>query len=222
MRRYFCLAFPQRLVNPGVLQRNGRLRSEHFENGAAVRREGARRQIVFQIENSDEFCLPQDWQAKHGLRLRLQQVFVGGEVARVRTGVGEDHSLASSLDIIEDRRGDAWERFRWRLIEFDLPAGADRSEQLGAGLDKQIAFLGARIFHDDPQQRLRELLPHHLARDGLLRLGDRRHVQLFRARRRRFRVRRSFSPKARDATRQAASPWRPRPSAHSSTAPLAR
>ena len=52
-------------IKPRILKRDCCLRRKNFQHRYALRRENARRQIVFQIENTDEFPLINQWQRKN-------------------------------------------------------------------------------------------------------------------------------------------------------------
>ena len=45
------------VIKPRILERDGCLRREHLQHGDAVRSENAWREIVFEIEETAEFCL---------------------------------------------------------------------------------------------------------------------------------------------------------------------
>src|SRR5215470_8146554 len=51
-------------IKPRILQRNRGLRSKHLQHRDAPGRENARRQIVFKIENADQFSLIDQWQTE--------------------------------------------------------------------------------------------------------------------------------------------------------------
>src|SRR5262249_61790823 len=53
-------------IEPRILKRNCGLRSKHLQHRDALGRENARRQIVFKIENADEFSLVDQWQTENG------------------------------------------------------------------------------------------------------------------------------------------------------------
>src|SRR5215813_5590968 len=53
-------------IEPRILKRNRGLRSKHLQHRDAFGRENARRKIVFQIENTDEFSLVDQWQTENG------------------------------------------------------------------------------------------------------------------------------------------------------------
>src|SRR5580658_8777913 len=58
-------AAPQIGIKSGVFERNGRLRSQQFQHCYAVRRKGARSQLVLEKKYADKLRLVDDWQAQN-------------------------------------------------------------------------------------------------------------------------------------------------------------
>src|SRR5579863_10313625 len=69
-------AAPQIGIKAGILQRNGGLRSQQFQHGDAVRREGARSQVVLEKKHTHKLRLVENWQAQDGLGALLPYIFI--------------------------------------------------------------------------------------------------------------------------------------------------
>src|SRR5215475_4399479 len=75
----FPFAICQIEIEARILKRNRRLRSKHLQYRDAVRRENVRRQVVFKIENADEFALVDQGQAENGTGTTLNNVGIGSK-----------------------------------------------------------------------------------------------------------------------------------------------
>src|SRR5271170_7259494 len=63
-------------IKPRILQRNCDLRSQQFQHGNAVRREGAWSQVVLEKKHADKLRLVDDWQAEDGFGALLPHILV--------------------------------------------------------------------------------------------------------------------------------------------------
>src|SRR6516164_2045624 len=80
-------------IKPRILERDCRLGRKHFQHGDAVRGEYVRRQIVFKVENSDDFSLVDQWQTEDGTGAAPNDIRIGGKRA-LRRCIVDNHGLS--------------------------------------------------------------------------------------------------------------------------------
>src|SRR5262249_46838832 len=64
-------------IKPRILERDRRLRRQHLQHRDALGRENARSQMVFKIENANQFSLVDQWQTENGAGTTLNDVGIG-------------------------------------------------------------------------------------------------------------------------------------------------
>src|ERR1700692_4529971 len=114
-------------IELGVFERNRGFRSQHLQHGDPVRGEGARSQIVLQIECADELGLFDDRQAQDGSGALRPHILV----LRVQVpdrSVIKDHALPRPDHVMKCRLG----QVRWR--DGCLSNGDHHSAVAGGGL----------------------------------------------------------------------------------------
>ncbi len=87
-------------IELGVFERNRGLRSQHLQHCDPVRGEGARSQIVLQIECADELGLFEDRQAQDGSGVLRPHILVLRVQVRGRSII-EDHTLPCPDDVLK-------------------------------------------------------------------------------------------------------------------------
>ena len=157
-------------IEVGILQRNRGLRSQQLQHCNPVRREGARSQIVLQIECADKLRLFDDGQAQDGSGVLLPHILV----LRIQVpdrSVIKDHALPCPDDVLKRGFGE----IKWCddcLSNGDLdPAVAGGGLRLDPRLiapqkDEQTP-LGPCMLHRDSHELLDQLAKDNLARECL-------------------------------------------------------
>src|SRR6516162_974627 len=85
-------------IEPRVLERDCRLRRKHLQHHDALRRENARCQIVFKIENANDLSLVDQWQTENGTDVTLNNIGIGRKRA-LRRRIIENHGLSRAYYI---------------------------------------------------------------------------------------------------------------------------
>jgi len=64
-------------IKPRILKGYRCLERKHLQDADAVTSENVRGQVIFEVENTDEFALVDQWQSENGARAALNDVGIG-------------------------------------------------------------------------------------------------------------------------------------------------
>ena len=170
-----ALTILQVAIEPRILEGYRCLRCEHLQDRDPVRREYARRQVVFKIENAREVRLVDQRQTQNGPDAMVKDVGIRRKGVLCR-GIIENHVVSSSHHVANDGlRQHGRVGGGIPLVHRDgIAAGGClrlNQELIALWADEKTAF-SAGVLDRRAHETVDERFQHHLARDRLRRLSS--------------------------------------------------
>src|SRR5262245_9312426 len=169
-------------IKPRILERDRGLRRQHLQHRDALGRENARSQIVFKIENTDEFSLVDQWQTKYGTGATLADVGIGSKRI-LRRCIVENHGLLRAHCVTNQRlRQHGWSVSLLSQLHDHILSASGRFRidvQLFTPRCNQQPSLGAGLLDRRAHELVDELFQHYLAGNGLRHIDHGREIELF-------------------------------------------